>query len=260
MHNKPLKISVITVTYNSAATLADTLNSVRQQDYPHVEHILVDGGSTDGTVDIIRSYPHVAKWISEKDKGLYDAINKGIQMAEGDVVGILNSDDFFPANDIMSKIAGAFAANKVDAVFGDIAFVRPGRLDKIVRLYSSRKFTPRRFAYGYMPAHPSFYVSKRCYDAMGLYKFDYKIAADYELLMRFIYKHKIPYFYLPEILVYMRTGGVSNKNVLSRYVLNKEIIKACKENGVNTNMAVLSLKYLNKIFEYIGPAIKQVKR
>ncbi len=255
-----MKISIVTVTYNSAATLADTLKSVQQQDYPDVEHILVDGASKDETVNIIRSFPHVKKWVSEKDSGLYDAINKGIGMAGGDVVGILNSDDFFPHKGIVSTIARAFKENKVDAVFGDIAFVRPENLDKVVRLYSSGKFTPRRFAYGYMPAHPSFYVRKRCYDELGLYKFDYTIAADYELLMRFIYKHGIPYHYIHEILVYMRTGGVSNKNFLSRYTLNKEIIRACKENDVNTNMAILSLKYFNKVFEYIKPVLKRIKK
>ena len=250
-----MKISIITVTYNSAATLAHTLESVNNQDYNDIEHVLVDGGSTDETVAIIQSYPHVAKWVSEKDKGLYDAINKGIGMATGDVIGILNSDDFFPANHIVTQIVNAFQQNSVSAVYGDIAFVRPGKLGKIVRLYSSRKFTPRRFGYGYMPAHPSFYALKSCYDDLGLYKLDYKIAADYELLMRFIFKNRISYVYIPEILVYMRTGGISNKNVLSRYTLNKEIIKACRENGVNTNMGLLSLKYFNKVFEYIKPVI-----
>jgi glycosyltransferase involved in cell wall biosynthesis len=251
-----MKISIITVTYNSAATLKDTMKSVQQQDYTDIEHILVDGASRDETVNIIKAYPHVAKWVSEKDHGLYDAINKGITMATGDVVGILNSDDFFPGDHIVSLIAKTFKETNVDAIYGDIAFVRPDRLDKIMRLYSSKKFTPRKFGYGYMPAHPSFYVRKDCYDKLGLYKFDYKIAADYELLMRFIYKHGISCAYIPAILVYMRTGGVSNKNILSRYTLNKEIIKACKQNGVSTNMAILSLKYLNKIFEYIRPALK----
>jgi glycosyltransferase involved in cell wall biosynthesis len=250
-----MKISIITVTYNSAATLAHTLESVDNQDYNNIEHVLVDGGSSDETVSIIQSFPHVAKWVSEKDKGLYDAINKGIGMATGDVIGILNSDDFFPGNHIVSLIATAFEQNNIEAVYGDIAFVRPGRLEKIIRLYSSKKFTPRRFGFGYMPAHPSFYVRRDCYEQYGLYKLDYKIAADYELLMRFIYRQKIRYYYIPEILVYMRTGGVSNKNVMSRYTLNKEIIKACKENGVQTNMALLSLKYLNKVFEYIKPVV-----
>ena len=141
-----MKISVITVTYNSAATVKDTLDSVRDQDYPDVEHILVDGLSKDETVDIIKEFPHVKNWVSEKDKGLYDAINKGIEMATGDVIGILNSDDFFPDNRVLSDIANAFLSSGADAVFGDIAFVRPGNLNKIIRLYSSAKFSPPKFA------------------------------------------------------------------------------------------------------------------
>jgi glycosyltransferase involved in cell wall biosynthesis len=251
-----MKISVITVTYNSAATLKDTLATVLNQDYPDVEHILVDGASKDDTVKIIKSYPHVKNWVSEKDSGLYDAINKGIQMATGDVIGILNSDDFFPDNHVLSDIAKAFEVDRVDAVFGDIAFVKPGNLGKIIRLYSSGSFAPSKFAYGYMPAHPSFYVRKDCYLKYGLYKLDYKIAADYELLMRFLFTEKLSYKYIKRVMVYMRTGGVSNQSVMSRYTLNKEIIKACKENGVNTNMGLLSLKYFNKVFEYIKPALK----
>jgi hypothetical protein len=145
----------------------------------------------------------------------------------------------------------------VDAVYGNVAFVKPGNLGKIIRLYSSKKFTPRKFAFGYMPAHPSFYVKRSVHENYGLYKTDYKIAADYELLMRLIYKGRISYTYIEEILVMMRTGGLSNRNLLSRYTLNKEIIKACRENGVNTNMAILSLKYFNKVFEFIKPVLKR---
>jgi glycosyltransferase involved in cell wall biosynthesis len=249
-----MKISIITVTYNSGSTISDTLQSVKIQDYHNIEHILVDGGSKDDTVSKIKAFPHVAKWVSEKDKGLYDAINKGIKMATGNIIGLLHSDDFFPNNNVVSRIAKQFKENNVDAVYGDIAFVKQDNTSKIVRLYSSRKFSPRKFAYGYMPAHPSFYVKKKVYDEFGLYKLDYKIAADYELLMRLIYKNNISYTYMNEVLVHMRTGGLSNKTFFSRYLLNKEIIKACKENGVNTNMAVLSLKYINKIFEFIKPA------
>lgn len=252
-----MKISIITACYNSAATIADTLNSVAAQDYPDIEHICVDGLSSDNTMAIIRSFPHVARSVSEKDRGLYDAINKGIEMATGDVVGILNSDDFFPENHIISSIAAAFAHTGADAVYGNVAFVRPGKLHKIVRLYSSAKFTPKKFAYGYMPAHPSFYLKKDCYREFGLYQHDYKIAADYELLMRMIYTHKISYHFLDKIFVYMRTGGVSNQTLKSRYILNKEIVRACKENGVNTNMALLSLKYLRKMGEYIKPVFSK---
>jgi glycosyltransferase involved in cell wall biosynthesis len=251
-----MKVSIVTITYNSAATLRETLNTVAKQDYPDIEHILIDGASKDNTVDIIKSYPHVAKYISEPDKGLYHAINKGISLCTGDVVGILHSDDFFPNEQIVSRIVEAFQVNQVDAVFGDVAFVKPGKLEKIVRLYSSAKFSPEKFAYGYMPAHPSFYVKRSCYDQYGLYTEDYKIAADYELVMRLMHRHHISYAYIPIIMVYMRTGGVSNKSIISRYVLNKEIVKACAANGVNTNMARLSVKYVNKIFEYLKPALR----
>jgi glycosyltransferase involved in cell wall biosynthesis len=250
-----MKVSIVTVTLNSASTLATAMDSVAEQDYPDIEHILVDGKSSDRTPDIIRSYPHVARFVSEPDDGLYDAINKGIRLATGDVVDILNSDDFFPSPHIVSQIAEALAVRNVDAIFGDVAFVRPDNLDRIVRMYSSRKFSPSQFARGYMPAHPTFYVRRRCYEQFGVYQTDYKIAADYELLVRFIHRHRISYAYLPVTMVYMRTGGVSNRTVASRYVLNREIVRACKENGLTTNMARLSLKYVFKVFEYVKPRI-----
>lgn len=252
-----IKISVITVTYNSSATLADTLESVLAQDYPDVEHVLVDGASKDNTVEIIKRYPHVKNWISEKDAGLYDAINKGIKMATGDVVGILNSDDFFPHKGVLSAIAEKFEQPGIDSVYGDIAFVHPGNLKKVVRLYSAKRFHPGKFAYGYMPPHPSFYARKDLFGQYGDYQVDYKIAADYELLMRFLFRHKVSSVYIPEILVYMRTGGVSNENWRSRIKLNQEIIRACKENNVSTNMAILSFKYFVKVFEFIKPLIRQ---
>jgi glycosyltransferase involved in cell wall biosynthesis len=251
-----MKVSIITVTYNSAATLQDTLESVKSQDYPDIEHILVDGGSKDGTVSIIRAYPHVAKYVSEKDDGLYDAINKGIRMSTGDVVGILNSDDFFPNDKVISRMVACLKGNNADAVYGDIAFVRPSNLQRVIRLYSARKFHPRRFAYGFMPPHPSVYIKRNFYEKYGLYKLDYEIAADYELLIRFLYNKGLKSVYHPETMVYMRTGGVSNKNIMSRYTLNKEIVKACRENGIRTNMLKLSLKYFSKVFEYIKPSVK----
>lgn len=252
-----MKVSIITVTYNSAATLMDTLESVKSQDYPHIEHILVDGASKDDTVKIIQAYHHVAKYVSEKDRGLYDAINKGIMMSTGDVVGILNSDDFFPHKQVISNMVKCFEEHDTDSVFGDIAFVRPENLQKVIRLYSSKKFNPKKFKYGYMPAHPSFYVKRKFYEEYGLYKINYKIAADYELLMRFMHSNELKYVYHPEVMVYMRTGGVSNKNILSRYTMNKEVVRACRENDVDTNMFIISLKYFSKIFEYIRPAMKK---
>jgi glycosyltransferase involved in cell wall biosynthesis len=248
-----MKISIITATYNSAATLKDTLESVATQNYNNIEHIIVDGLSTDNTIAIAKQYN--VKIICEKDNGLYDAINKGIKASTGDIIGILNSDDFFPNENIIATIAKAFTNNNTDAIYGNIAFVKPDNLSKIVRQYNSNNFKPAKFKYGYMPAHPSFYATKKCFEQFGYYYTDYKIAADYELLMRFMYTHKISSSYINENLVYMRTGGVSNQNLNSRYILNKEIIKACKANNVNTNMALLSLKYFNKIGEFIKPRL-----
>lgn len=228
------------------------MESIASQTYTNIEHIVVDGLSKDNTVAIAKEFPNV-KVIVEKDNGLYDAINKGIKAATGDVVGILNSDDFFPENDVIEKMIAGFKSESIDAVYSDVAFVRPENLNKIIRYYSSAKFTTNKFKYGYMPAHPSFYARKSCFENYGYYFTDYKIAADYELLMRFMHTHKIKTQYLPITMVYMRTGGVSNQNWKSRWVLNKEIIKACAANNVATNMFLLSMKYANKIGEFIKP-------
>ncbi|HEX6915937.1 MAG TPA: glycosyltransferase family 2 protein [Chitinophagaceae bacterium] len=254
-----MRISIITACYNSASTIETTLESVKSQDYPDIEHIIVDGGSQDNTTDIVRKYPHVARLISEKDDGLYDAINKGIRAATGDVVGILNADDFFPNGKVVSLVAQTFREKAVDSTYGNIAFVRPGNLGRIVRMYSARQWNPRKFKYGYMPPHPSFYAKRSKFRDLGYYQTDYVIASDYELLMRFLYRFRVSTTYIDATLVYMRTGGVSNKTALSRWVLNKEIVRACKENGVNTNMFILSTKYFNKVFEYIRPLFARGK-
>lgn len=248
-----IKVSIITVTYNSAKTLKDTIQSIARQTYPNIEYIIVDGKSSDSTVDIIKSYEKELsiKWISEKDKGLYDAMNKGIKMATGDIIGILNSDDFYHKTDAIENIVKGFTDEYVDCVFADMRYVHPSNLNKTVRYYSSKKFKPAKFKWGYMPGHPTFFVRKKYFDEYGLYQCDYKIAADFELLMRFLYKHKISYRYLPFDLLKMRTGGKSTESIKSNIILNKEIIRACKENGINTNMILLSFKYFVKIFEFV---------
>jgi glycosyltransferase involved in cell wall biosynthesis len=237
-----LKISIITASYNSSKTIRETLESVANQTYEYIEHIIVDGASKDGTLEIIKNYHHVAKVISEPDNGIYDAMNKGIRVATGDVIGFLNSDDFLTSRESISKIADALNSNKVDAVFGDIKFVSAVDLGKVIRFYSSKKFNPSRFAWGYMPAHPTFYSYRKFYEKNGLFKTDYKICADYELLVRFLYSNKMSYNYIENVLVTMRAGGVSNGNLKSRYILNKEIVRACKENGINTNLVKVGLK------------------
>ncbi|MFB6457662.1 glycosyltransferase family 2 protein [Chitinophaga sp. Hz27] len=258
-----MKVSIVTVSYNAASTIASTIESVLSQTHNDIEYIIVDGKSKDDTMAVVERYKDgIAKYVSEKDNGLYDAINKGIAMATGDIVGILNADDFFVHQNVVKNIVDAFNQDtKLDAVIADIAFVNPNRLDKVVRYYSSKGWKPGKFGLGFMPPHPSFYVKRELYKQLGDYKPDYKICADYELLIRFIYVNKVRYKYIDDCLVYMRTGGVSNSSIKSRYVLNQEIVRACKENGISTNMFILSLKYFRKVFEVINPvfASKRVR-
>lgn len=251
-----LKISVITVAYNSESTIQDTISSVLSQTYPDIEYIVVDGNSSDKTMQIVQSFASSfgtrMKWISEKDKGLYDAMNKGIQMATGDVIGIINSDDFYHRNDIIEKVADAFQQNReTEAVFGDVVFVHPDKLDKTVRYYSASVFRPKMFRFGFMPPHPSFFTYKRNFEQFGYYQTDYKIAADYELLIRFLYTKRLKYKYLPVDFLKMRMGGKSTSSVKSNWTLNREIVRACKENNILTSMFLLTFKYLYKIFEFI---------
>lgn len=246
-------ISLITVTFNSAKTLRDTIQSVIFQNYSDIEYIIVDGMSRDDTVDIIREYePQFEgrlKWISENDNGLYDAMNKGICMSTGDVVGIINSDDFFHRNDVISRVAAAFQNKEVQAVYGDVRFVKPDNLNKTVRYYSSRKFRFTHFRYGFMPAHPTFFTYRKYFEEFGYYKTDYLIAADYELLIRFLYTHRLKAKYLSMDFMKMRTGGASTASIKSNILLNKEIVRACSENGIWTCLPLLFLKYTIKIFE-----------
>lgn len=255
-----MKISLITITYNSAKTLEDTLKSVVEQTYSDVEYIIVDGASKDKTVSIIEEYEPLfkgrIKWISEPDKGLYDAMSKGIQMATGDVVGILNSDDFFTSRDVLKKVAEAFEQDSLlDAVYGDVHFVHPNNLNKCVRYYSSKVFKRDLMRMGFMPAHPSFYIRRECFEKYGLYKTDYKVAADFEFLLRVIYKAKIKTKYLPLDMVTMRTGGASTSGIESHKRIMKEHLRAFRENGLYTNRLLLSLRYIYKVEELLWSKI-----
>lgn len=247
-----MKVSIITAAYNSAKTIADTIRSVAAQDYNDIEHIIVDGGSTDGTMDIVRSFePQLGgrlRWISEKDRGLYDAMNKGIAMATGEIVGILNSDDYYTSNDVVSRFMPYFNDETIDSIFGDIHFIHDGAPNKTVRYYSSKRFRPLWLRFGFMPAHPSFYVRKSVYDRAGGYKLDYKIGSDFEMVVRLYKKMRITYKYIPMDFVTMRTGGLSNRNLKSRITLVKEDIRACRENGVYTNAFMICTKFTYKLF------------
>lgn len=248
-----MKISLITVTFNSDLTLRDTIQSILNQTFSDIEYIIIDGLSKDNTVDIIRKYePQFQgrlKWISERDNGLYDAMNKGIRMSTGDIVGIINSDDFYHRRDIISRVAEAFKNEETQAVYGDVRFVNPDNLNRTVRYYSSRNFSPNRFRYGFMPAHSTFFTYRRYFEEFGFYKIDYHIAADYELLIRFLYTHRLKAKYLSLDFMKMRTGGASTASIKSNILLNKEIVRACSENGIWTCMPLLFLKYFIKVFE-----------
>lgn len=249
-------ITLITVTYNSSKTLKKTFDSVLEQSHNNLEYIVIDGASKDNTISIINEYePFLGgrlKWISEPDKGLYDAMNKGIHMATGDIIGILNSDDFFTNETILKQVADEFQKNEdIDAIYGDVHFVNPDNLNKCVRYYSSKIFKRSLMRLGFMPAHPSFYMRRECFEKYGLYKTDYKIAADFEFLLRVIFKYKIRTKYLPIDMVTMRTGGASTSGFESHKLIMKEHLRAFKENGIYTNVALLSLRYLYKIGEVI---------
>jgi glycosyltransferase involved in cell wall biosynthesis len=235
-----MKISLITVSLNSAETLQETFESIRNQHYPELEYIVVDGGSKDATVDLIQqNQAHIAKWVSEPDLGIYDAMNKGILMATGDIIGMLNSDDSFYDTQALRKVVAVFEQNpEVQCVYGNLILVN--NQQKVVRSWKSKPFRQGLFAKSWTPAHPTFYCRKELYENYGLYKTDYKIAADAELMLRFLEVKRVKSFYLDEILITMRSGGVSNRGFSSIWTITKEIQKAFTENGIKFNL----LKYL----------------
>lgn len=246
-----MKISIITVCRNSAHTIRDTLASVQSQSHPEVEHILIDGASTDNTPAIIREFDHVTRLISEPDQGLYDAMNKGIRLATGAVVGILNADDFYPHPDVLAKVAAVFKQQKIAAVYGDLRYVHPKVTNRTVRLWRSGAFDPELFRCGWMPPHPTFFVRRSIYEVYGGYDVRLRSAADYELMLRFLYKFRIPVWYLPEILVHMRTGGLSNRSLQNRWRANREDRSAWALNGLKPAFYTLWLKPLRKIPQYL---------
>ncbi|MBX7124418.1 MAG: glycosyltransferase [Cyclobacteriaceae bacterium] len=247
-----MKISILTVCYNAGHTLGDTIRSVRAQHHTDVEYIVVDGASKDNTVQVIRDHEaSITRWISEPDRGIYDAMNKAIGMATGEIVGILNADDFYAHENVLRNVASAFEDPAVDAVFGNLIVVDPANLKRVVRTYSAAGWHPGKFARGFMPPHPTFFVRRKFYEQYGLFKTDYRIASDYEMLIRLLYVHKLRYRYLPETMVIMRKGGVSSAGIKSNIILNNEILRGCRENGIRTNLPLIYLKYFRKVLELI---------
>jgi glycosyltransferase involved in cell wall biosynthesis len=242
-----MKVSIITVVWNNKDTIKDTIDSVLAQTYENIEYLIIDGASTDGTVKIVRSYgAKINEFVSERDQGLYDAMNKGIALATGDIIGMLNSDDFYINRFVIERVVNEFKDKKVDSVYADLVYVEPKNLNKTVRYYDSSKFNPSKFSYGWMPAHPTFFVKRKAYEKYGVFRTDLKIAADFDILVRFLYVHKISYSYIKEALVKMRTGGVST-SFNSIWINNIETLRVCKGNGIKTNIFKILSKYPAKI-------------
>ena len=245
------KISIITVCFNSEATLRDTLESVVAQTYANIEYIVIDGGSKDSTVGLIDEFgDSIDYFVSEKDEGIYDAMNKGIRVATGDFVGILNSDDVFADHDSVEKIAFTIQRNAgIDAVYGDLVYVDRYNLNKVVRRYSSKFFKRWKMRFGFMLPHPTFYARRQLFDELGFYKTGYRVAADFELLSRFLQKG-IGSVRIDDTLIKMREGGISSNGFWWRVHQNLEIVRACKGNGIYTNILLVSMKVPFKVASY----------
>ena len=268
-----MKISVITATCNSGKTIKDTIESVLHQKYTNVEHIIKDGGSKDDTVAICEDYrksfysladtpsPKVKtmKIVSEKDGGIYDAMNKGVKMASGDIIGILNSDDFYTSDDVLQKVADEFQKDSsLEAVYGDIHFVKPDNLNKCTRYYSSKSFRPWLLRFGFMPAHPSFYVRREVYEKYGLYDLQFRTSSDFEWMVRLFAKHHIRAKYLPMDFVTMRDGGESTAGMEAKRKVNNDIVSSLRKHGIFTCGAFKYVRYVVKGIELLLTKIKNL--
>ncbi len=247
-----MKVSVITVVFNAVDTIEDTIKSVIDQDHEDIEHIIIDGGSTDGTMDVVDHYrDKLAVIVSEPDNGIYDAMNKGIDFAAGAVVGILNSDDWYENNSVISRVVAAFENDIVlDAVYGDIVFVTKDKPHVPVRYWESQPYREGLFEKGWMPAHPSFFVKRDCYSRFGKFDLDLKIQSDFDLTMRFMLVNKIKTQYLPGVMVIMRMGGVTNNRISNVIKGNLEAYSACKKNGLSVTPLFMFRKVLSRIPQF----------
>ncbi|HIP82940.1 MAG TPA: glycosyltransferase [Desulfocapsa sulfexigens] len=243
--------SIITATMNAEATIVDCLSSIYNQEDVSVEHLLIDGGSTDRTVEIVHEFGKASHVISEVDNGLYDAMNKGIKLASGDIIGILNGDDFYSHNQVLSTLLKTFNKQKSDSCYGDLQYVDFNEPDRVIRHWRSGTFnTPKQFYWGWMPPHPTFFVKKEVYERLGLFNLQLGSAADYEIMLRFLVKHNLSTSYIPEVLVKMRSGGVSNASISNRITANKMDRKAWKVNGLKPYPFTLMMKPARKISQW----------
>ncbi|MES1225885.1 MAG: glycosyltransferase family 2 protein [Bacteroidota bacterium] len=248
-----MKVSIVTVCYNSAQTIEDTIRSVLEQKYPEIEYIIIDGGSRDTTLEIVNRYKdRITKVVSEPDKGIYDAINKGIRLATGDIVGVLNSDDFYTDRDVIAEVVKLFTEKQSDCIYGDLQYVDRDEPGKVKRNWVSGEYSEGMFYKGWMPPHPTFFIKNECYKKFGLFNLQLKSAADYELMLRMIHVHKIRTAYLKRVLVKMRVGGKSNVTLLNRIKANREDKLAWNINGVKPKFYTLIMKPLSKLGQFLG--------
>jgi len=247
-----MKISVVTAVYNRKNTIKDAIHSIQNQTYLNIEHIIVDGGSTDGTVDILREgiIPSMS-FVTEPDNGIYDAINKGIRRSTGEIIGLLHSDDIYASDSVLAQVAAEFSDQKLDAVYADANFFRHGNPANIVRTYRSDRFSAATLAWGWMPAHTTIFFRRRVFERFGLYKTDYKIAADMEFIARVFRSEDFRAKYIKKVWVKMRIGGVSTGGWRNTILLNQEVLRALQENGIKTNILKIFTKYPLKLFEFL---------
>ena len=249
-----LKISVVTVVFNRRDTIEDTLRSVACQRYGNVEHVVVDGGSCDGTLEVLNAHrAQIDVLVSESDHGIYDAMNKGVRLASGDVVAFLNADDVYAHDEVIACVAKRMQSENLDALLGDAAFVQPDEPARRVRRYDSSRFSPKRIAWGWMPAHPAIFLRREVFERVGAFRTDYRIAGDFEFIARAFWPDNLRYQHLPEVLVKMRTGGISTSGWRNTLLLNREVLRACRENGIPTNLFKVLSKYPAKLLEFLRP-------
>lgn len=246
-----MTLSVVTICFNSAKTIADTIESVLSQDYSDLEYIIKDGGSTDGTLEIIKSYGDIVKLVSAPDEGLYDAMAQGMLLCTGEAIGIINSDDIYPDKSVLTRVAQTFQNTKADTVYGDLEYVAEDNVNAVTRKWESGNYDRKAFLKGWMPPHPTFFIRKEFVDKYGVFDKSFKSAGDYEFMLRMLYKHNLTAAYIPHVQMKMRAGGVSNASLKNRIRANKEDRRAWRINNIKPRWYTLWWKPLSKLVQWI---------
>jgi len=245
-------VSIITVAFNERDSIADTIESVLKQDYKNVEYIIIDGGSTDGTLDVISRYKdNISKVVSEPDDGIYDAMNKGLNLVTGDIIGFLNADDFYVGKHVIEKVVKVMQADDISCCYGSVEYVAKNNPNKVIRTWRSQPYQDGLFKKGWQPPHPTCFIKKKVFEKYGCFNTDFKISADYELMLRLLRKHRIKSCYIPQILAGMRTGGQSNKNLWQILKANIECYQAWRQNGLEISPFIIFKKPLSKVTQLV---------